>query len=125
MATIGTFTATADGGWEGRIRTLTINVRAKFVPNDNRESERAPDYLVLVGAMELGAAWAQQTKENPPREYLRVELDDLCLSEPITAALFSSPGADSARLVWSRRHIGRDKVGQYATPSSRGRRGTA
>ncbi|MEJ1968429.1 MAG: DUF736 family protein [Rhizomicrobium sp.] len=36
MAIIGTFTPTKEGGWSGAIRTLTIDVKAKFVPNDNR-----------------------------------------------------------------------------------------
>lgn len=103
MAIIGTFTATSDGGWEGRIRTLTINVRSKLVPNDNRVSEKSPDYLVLVGPIELGAAWIRRGKEAPAREYLSVQLDDPCLAEPINATLLFLPGNDRAKLVWSRR----------------------
>lgn len=103
MATIGTFKATRDGGWEGRIRTLTINVRARIVPNDSRESDRSPDYLLLAGPIELGAAWVHQSKESPHREYLSVHLDDPSLAEAITAALLFMPEFDTARLVWSRR----------------------
>lgn len=106
MATIGTFTATSDGGWEGRIRTLTINVRAKFVPNDNRDSNRAPDYLVLAGPIELGMAWVHRTKESAPREYFSVRLDDPSLTEPIIAALYFLPNSERARLTWSRRNDG-------------------
>jgi Uncharacterized conserved protein len=103
MAIIGTFTAISDGGWEGRIRTLTINVRARFVPNDNRENERSPDYLILVGLVELGVAWIHRTKESPAREYLSVQLDDPTLAEPIAAALFFHTGEERARLIWMRR----------------------
>lgn len=57
MAIIGKFTPTNDGGWSGSIRTLTVNVRAKFVPNDNRENERSPDFRIMAGRSELGVAW--------------------------------------------------------------------
>jgi uncharacterized protein (DUF736 family) len=102
MATIGTFSATSDGGWEGRIRTLTINVRARLVPNDNRESDKAPDYVVMAGPVELGAAWIYRRKEDPRREYLSVQLDDPSLTKPISALLYFVHGKDGARLVWSR-----------------------
>lgn len=42
MSVIGTFTPIKDGGWEGTIRTLTIDVKARLIPNDNQDSERAP-----------------------------------------------------------------------------------
>ncbi len=42
MSIIGTFTPGKNGGWEGTIRTLTIDVKARLVPNDNQDSERAP-----------------------------------------------------------------------------------
>jgi uncharacterized protein (DUF736 family) len=103
MAIIGTFTATSDGGWEGRIRTLTINVRARIVPNDNRDSDKAPDYLVLVGPTELGAAWVRRSREYPTREYLLVQLDDPSLAQPIAATLLFQSGNDCVRMVWSRR----------------------
>ncbi len=102
MATIGTFTARRDGGWEGRIRTLTINVRAQIIPNDNRDSDRSPDYLVYSGPIELGAAWIHHNIEPTGKQYLGIHLDDPSLNEPITAALFFIPGTDRARLVWSR-----------------------
>lgn len=106
MATIGTFTATTDGGWEGRIRTLTINVRAKFIPNDNRESDRSPVFRIMAGRSELGAAWVQQTKDENPREYLSVQIDDPSLPEPISAAMFPARKGEEAHLVWSRHRTG-------------------
>ena len=39
MANIGTFTAQNDG-FTGTVRTLTLNVKVKFVPNDRRQRER-------------------------------------------------------------------------------------
>jgi len=103
MSVIGTFTSTREGGWAGTIRTLTIEVKARFVPNDNRESDRAPDFRVFAGRCELGAAWREQSGGEHPRAYLRVRLDDPALAEPLSAALFEAADGKAAQLVWSRR----------------------
>ena len=44
MSVIGMFTPTKEGGWSGTIRTLIIDAKLRFVPNDNRDSERAPAF---------------------------------------------------------------------------------
>ena len=41
MANIGTFTTDKDG-FTGTLRTLTLNVKVKLVPNDKGSSENAP-----------------------------------------------------------------------------------
>ncbi len=41
MANIGTFTAEKDG-FTGTLRTLTLNVKVKLVPNDKGDTENAP-----------------------------------------------------------------------------------
>ncbi len=48
MATIGTFTKTANGDITGTVKTLTLNVKAKFVPTEG-DSERGPDYRIFAG----------------------------------------------------------------------------
>lgn len=100
MATIGSFTVGKDG-YIGTIRTLTVNVKAKIVANDQKKSEGAPDFRVYAGRGELGAAWKAQTNGEEPRDYLSVQLDDPSFPEPIRAALFEEDGA--AFLVWNRR----------------------
>jgi Protein of unknown function (DUF736) len=69
MATIGTFTA-ADNGYTGSVKTLTLNVKAKFVATE-KENDKAPDYRIFAGATEFGAAWKKTARErkrwNPPR----------------------------------------------------------
>jgi uncharacterized protein (DUF736 family) len=100
MATIGSFTAGKDG-YIGTIRTLTVNVKAKIVANDNKKSDAAPDFRIYAGRAELGAAWKAQTNGDGPRDYLSVLLDDPSFPEPIRAALFEEDGA--AYLVWNRR----------------------
>jgi uncharacterized protein (DUF736 family) len=44
MAIIGTFSKAKTGGWEGKIRMLSAVISARFVPNDNRDSETAPNF---------------------------------------------------------------------------------
>ena len=100
MATIGSFTAVPDG-YSGTIRTLTVNVKAKIVANDQKKSEGSPDFRVYAGRAELGAAWKAKTNGEEPRDYLSVQLDDPSFPEPIRAALFEDDGA--AFLVWNRR----------------------
>jgi uncharacterized protein (DUF736 family) len=48
MATIGSFTKT-DNGFTGSVKTLTLNVKAKFAPAEG-ENERGPDYRIFAGA---------------------------------------------------------------------------
>jgi uncharacterized protein (DUF736 family) len=103
MAVIGIFTATKDGGWSGTIRTLTIDVKARLVPNDNRENEQAPAFRVFAGRSELGAAWRARTTGENARDYLSVRLDAPSLLEPISAALFEASNGKEAQLVWTRR----------------------
>lgn len=69
MTTIGTFTQQNDG-YTGAVRTLTVNVKVKFVPND-KSKENAPDFRILAGNYEIGAAW-KKTAQSSQREYLSV-----------------------------------------------------
>jgi uncharacterized protein (DUF736 family) len=87
MSVIGTFTPTKDGGWTGSIHTLTIHAHVRFVPNDNRENEKAPAFRVFVGRSRIGEAWLAMSTGGNPKDYLRVRLEDPCLSRPLTAAL--------------------------------------
>jgi uncharacterized protein (DUF736 family) len=48
MATIGTFTA-SDNGYSGSIKTLTLNIKAKFVVSE-KDHEKAPDYRIFAGS---------------------------------------------------------------------------
>ena len=98
MATIGTFTK-SDNGFMGAVKTLSLNVKAKFIPSD-KVSDKAPDYRILAGSVEFGAAW-KKTAQNG-REYLSVRLDDPSFAMPIFANLIE--GEDSThQLIWSRR----------------------
>lgn len=98
MANIGTFTA-QNGGFTGTLRTLTLNVKVKLVPND-KTSENAPDYrLQVVGGAEIGAAWKKTSQADRP--YLSVSLDDPSFPSAIYARLLEGEDGTHA-LLWSR-----------------------
>jgi len=97
MSTIGTFAKTADG-FAGAINTLTLNVKSvQFRPTEKTEG-KGPDYRVMAGAAELGAAWKKTSDDG--RDYLSVKLDDPSLDREIFAKLFD--GDEGYDLVWYR-----------------------
>ena len=100
MPVIGTFTA-VENGYVGTIRTLNLNSKVEIVANDRTEGNGAPQYRILVGATEIGAAW-RRTMRDSEDSYLGVMLDDPCLPQPIWALLIEAAGGSSARLVWRR-----------------------
>ena len=84
MATIGTFTA-SDNGYTGSVKTLTLNVKAKFIATEG-ENDKASNFRIVAGSTEFGAAWKKTAKESD-REYLSVKLDDPSFPAPIYASL--------------------------------------
>lgn len=100
MAAIGTFTKT-DESFVGTIRTMTINVKAKIVPNREKANDKAPDYRVYAGGAELGAGWREKSKEDE-KEYLSLKLDDPSFAAPIRAAFFENAEEGTGVMMWSR-----------------------
>lgn len=99
MATIGTFSRT-ENGFSGSVKTLSLNVKSvKFVPAQG-DNENGPDFRVLAGVVEFGAAWKKQSDRGAA--YLSVKLDDPSFPAPIYASLVETDGEDLA-LIWSRR----------------------
>ena len=98
MSTIGTFTKQEDG-FNGTLRTLSLNVKCKIVAIPN-PGNKAPDYRVLAGATEIGAAWKRQSKAN--RDYLSVRIDDPTFPAPVNARLINGEDGE-ASLYWTRR----------------------
>lgn len=99
MATIGTFTTTTNG-FTGSIKTLSLNVKARFERVEN-PSEKGPHFRIFSGAVELGVAW-QKHSEQSGRDYLSVKLDDPSFPAPIYATLVEMEGEDGLSLIWSR-----------------------
>lgn len=99
MANIGTFTAQNDG-FAGTVRTLTLNVKVKLIPND-KGSENAPDYRIqTAGGYDIGAAWKKISQAERP--YLSVTLDDPSLPATIYARLIEDEEGGKHSLIWSR-----------------------
>jgi uncharacterized protein (DUF736 family) len=99
MAQIGSFSRDESGTYTGTIRTLTLNVKATLRPC-TRENEKAPDYRVQAGAVEIGAGWTKAARETGA-EYLSLKLDDPSFPSPIYATLVQGDGGEH-KLIWSR-----------------------
>jgi uncharacterized protein (DUF736 family) len=100
MATIGTFAA-SDNGYTGSIKTLTLNIKTKFVASE-KDNDKAPDYRIFSATTEFGAAW-KKTARDSEREYLSVKLDDPSFPAPIYASLVKVDDDEGFTLIWSRR----------------------
>ncbi len=62
--------------------------------------DKAPDYRVFAGQIEIGAGWKKTSGTG--REYLSVKLDDPSLPAPIYASLVEAEGEGEFTLIWSR-----------------------
>ena len=100
MPVIGTFTPVEDG-YTGSITTLSLNAKVAILPNAAKQGRNAPDFLIMAGSVEVGAAWRRTTRDQT-RSYLTVKLDDPILREPIWGALLEAGRDGVARLVWRR-----------------------
>jgi uncharacterized protein (DUF736 family) len=98
MSTIGSFTK-HDQGFNGTLQTLAFNVKVKIVAIA-KDNDKSPDYRVLAGSSEIGAAWKRQSNGN--KEYLSVKLDDPSFPAPVNARLVETDNG-TALLYWSRR----------------------
>jgi uncharacterized protein (DUF736 family) len=100
MTVIGHFVPDTDG-YVGSIRTLTLHVKLRLVAIDNKTKEDGPDFRILFGMQEVGAAWKAKTNEAESRDYLRATIDDPAFPEPLRGAMFEDNGKLS--FVWRRK----------------------
>ncbi|USI71512.1 DUF736 domain-containing protein [Sphingomonas morindae] len=101
MATIGTFKKTASNEFTGEIVTLSVQAKGvRIVPESSRSGDNAPSHRVLVGRVEIGAAWSKRSNEG--RDYLGLKLDDPSFTAPIYANLFDDEDGETYSLIWSR-----------------------
>jgi uncharacterized protein (DUF736 family) len=87
----------AASGSPRTIKTLSLNMKASIRPS-SKDHERAPDYRVHVGQVEIGAAWKKTSMEEAT---ISVKLDDPSLPAPIYATLVAGEGSEF-NLIWSR-----------------------
>ena len=100
MPVIGTFAPTTDG-YVGTIRTLTIRAKVRLVAIDKKARDDQPDFKIMLGLHEVGAAWNAKSHEANPREYLSVVIDDPMFAVPFRGALFEENG--NLSFVWRRK----------------------
>jgi uncharacterized protein (DUF736 family) len=65
MATIGNVTKTNDG-YTGELATIRVQCPIRFVANPRKRNETSPDYRIVSGAAEIGAAWNKTSLEDKP-----------------------------------------------------------
>ncbi|UHH10162.1 DUF736 family protein [Luteimonas fraxinea] len=97
MANIGTFTADKDG-FTGTLRTLTLNVKVKLVPDDKGTTTTPP-----TSACRRPGTTSRGMEENQRagRPYVSVTLDDPSFPATVYARLIE--GEDGTHdLIWSR-----------------------
>jgi uncharacterized protein (DUF736 family) len=99
---IGTFIA-ADGGFAGHLRTLTLDIDLVLLPAEGSDSEKAPDFHVIVGseheAREVGAGWKHVGEKAG--DYVAIRIDDPMFFHPLRANLFQGDNKSHV-LIWSR-----------------------
>lgn len=98
MASIGTFTRTADG-FTGRIRTLALDLEVIAV-EQVKDHDKAPDFRFYTGGLEFGAGWNRTSQADRP--YVSCKLDDPSLPQPLYASLVPSEKGKDHALIWSR-----------------------
>ena len=98
MAKIGSF-KTVSGELRGQIVTLALQAKSVRIVAEENTSGNAPTHRVLIGEVEIGAAWKKHTQDDRP--YLSVKLDDPSFMAPIFAQLFEAEDG-SYDLIWSR-----------------------
>ena len=73
MPAIGMVTKAASGSYTGQLRTLSIRAEIAIVPNSSKAHDNQPDYRVLAGDVEIGAAWNRRS-ETSGRDYISLSL---------------------------------------------------
>jgi uncharacterized protein (DUF736 family) len=110
MTAIGIFTATPEG-FEGRLRTLTLDVPLIIVQAEPGTADKAPDYRVMAGegdaAYEVGAGWKHIGERAGA--FVTLVIDDPGFTVPLRANLFAGD-AGTHLLTWSRPGRGRPKA---------------
>ena len=65
MMQTGTFFV-RDGAWQTVIRTLTLHMTVRLVPDAGRlPGSEAADFHILAGGAKAGAAWCRETTDLP------------------------------------------------------------
>ena len=98
MTTIANLTKQQDGGFVGTLSGIGIEPRRIELQPVKTDNEKAPNYLVFLEDMEIGAAFERENKRG---EYTLVVIDSPVLTGPIISFLRKSVKAGYT-LEWER-----------------------
>ncbi len=98
MAAIGTLKANGDESYTLSFDTLTRNFTLQLVKVEAKRNPEGPDFRILQGNAEMGAAWKKRTDKG---EYLRLVLDDPLLPAPVHANSYTREDGVTV-VLWSR-----------------------
>lgn len=73
MPAIGRVTKQTDGTYKGQLATLSIRANIQFVKNKKKQTDSQPDFVVMAGDVEVGAAW-WRTAITSGNEYLSISI---------------------------------------------------
>jgi uncharacterized protein (DUF736 family) len=100
MAAIGYVRKNEDGSYKGQLATLTLSSPIEFVPLKDKKNEKSPDFRIMAGRVELGAAWINANRTT---------------SSEYVSAVFAAPEFGSKRLFANLgRAAGQDDEEVYA-----------
>jgi uncharacterized protein (DUF736 family) len=94
---IGSFTKT-EHGFTGKLETLAINATITLQPNDDKEKDSHPDYIVLHGQNEIGVAW---NRNDDRGHYVSVSFEEPSLNAGFYTLVKS--GAEKGYILTYRR----------------------
>ena len=110
MQVIGVFQRDEHQGFMGWIKTLYVDQLVALVPNEDKSSDKKPDYLVHLDPEDngeiIGAGWIRANEDDT--SCIVIVIDDPALVTPINARLeVSEERADIYHLHWQRnlRHV--------------------
>lgn len=109
MPEIGLLTEREGGVFDGRIRTLSHNLKLSLEPiqaNDKRSGE-SPDFTVYAKVGEdlipIGSAWKKEsTRGADVTRFLSMTLDDPSFPAPLNVAAFPGNYGNTWPIVWNR-----------------------
>jgi uncharacterized protein (DUF736 family) len=108
MARIGFLKNVAIGSrveLHGEMQTMQMRLRIKLTENDNKPTERHPDYTVCAmgdhGDVPIGSAWKKTKTGDASREFLSLAIDDPSFKTRLNIAAFKN-NEGGYDLTWSR-----------------------
>ena len=107
MSSIGQVTRQANGSYKGHLKTLAFRVEISVVPNIDKKTDEQPDYRVIAGGVEIGAAWRKRS-ESSGQEYVSLSLSDPSFGpQKLYANLGRAAGQDDDdmfAIIWNPRN---------------------